>query len=165
MATLAGRILALAIGAAAALAAPARAQDDDAGSALPRWVSLKKNEVFMREGPSYGHRVKWVYHRRGLPVRVIAEYDVWRRVADMDGDVGWIHRSMLTSQRSVLVTGMGQAVLSDASGDGIVAYVEPGVVADLGTCDALRCEITAAGTTGWIARARLWGADDGDAAN
>ncbi|MGY9106763.1 MAG: SH3 domain-containing protein, partial [Alphaproteobacteria bacterium] len=61
----------------------------------PRFVSLRSDLVNMREGPSTEHSVKWVYHREGLPMQVLAEYDVWRRVRDQDGEIGWIHVSLL----------------------------------------------------------------------
>src|SRR5690349_19749693 len=59
------------------------------GLPLPRFVSLKADEVNVRQGPGWDHAVAWVYRRIGLPVEVIAEYDVWRQIRDSEGASGW----------------------------------------------------------------------------
>lgn len=53
-----------------------------AGSSLPRFVSLRADEVNMRAGPGEQYPIEWVYQRSGLPLEVIAEFDHWRRVRD-----------------------------------------------------------------------------------
>ena len=42
----------------AALAAPASRPDE--GAVPPHFVSLDSNKVYMREGPTYDHRVLWI---------------------------------------------------------------------------------------------------------
>jgi len=141
------------------------AADANAGEKTSsRFVSLKGDKVFLREGPSFRHRIRWVYVRDGLPVEVIAEYDVWRRVRDSDGEIGWIHRIMLSSERTVLIMGEGQAMLTAdvASDSAPAAYAEPGVVAKLETCAKTACEVSVQGIEGWIDRSRLWGVHDGE---
>ncbi len=131
----------------------------DSGLPVPRFVTLKSGEVFMREGPSPQHRVEWVYRRRGLPMEVIAEYDVWRRVRDADGVVGWVHKGMTEGRRNVIVTGKGDAPLldaPDASGH-VVAYAQPGVIASLKSCGGAFCEVEAQSISAYVARANIWG--------
>ena len=72
--------------------------------AQPRFASLAAAETYLRQGPSYRNRILWVYRRRGLPVEVLAQYDVWRRVRMPDGTVGWVHAAMLSARRTVVVT-------------------------------------------------------------
>ena len=74
-----------------------------------RYVSLRAEKAYMREGPTYSHRVLWQYRHRGYPFAVIAEYDVWRRVRAVDGTTGWMSHAMLSDRRTVL-----QAELSAA---------------------------------------------------
>src|ERR1700684_2201435 len=71
----------------------------------PYYVSLDRDKVFLREGPTYQHRVLWTYERGALPLKDSAQYDVWRRVKDADGTVGWILDSMLSRGRMAVVTG------------------------------------------------------------
>jgi SH3-like domain-containing protein len=125
----------------------------------PRFVSLSSDLVNMREGPSTVHSVKWIYHRDGLPVQVLAEYDVWRRVRDMDGEVGWIHVSLLSNERTGVVVGNGYAQLRagqdvDAS---VIAQVAAGVVGRVETCGPISCRLDFSGIEGWVDRARIWG--------
>lgn len=131
----------------------------DFGLPVPRYVSLKSGEVYLREGPSAGHKVEWVYVRRGLPVEVIAEYDVWRRIRDADGITGWVHKGMLDGRRSVLVTGEGNVALREGpSADAaIIAYAEPGVVARLKTCGSAFCEVETKAIDAYVARDHVWG--------
>ena len=143
------------------LAGPASAADD---SKAPYFVSLKADEVYMREGPSKEHRIKWIYHRKGLPVEVVAVFDVWRRVRDMDGEVGWVHRSMLSPSRTALVVGKGEVTLrGDPSPRAdAIAQVETGAIGDLRRCHDSACELSFGNADGWIDRGRLWGVYAGE---
>ena len=73
------------------------------GLPLPRFVSLKSDEVNVRRGAGKEHDVLWTYHRAGLPVEIIAEWDNWRRIRDADGADGWVFHSLLSGRRSALV--------------------------------------------------------------
>ena len=131
----------------------------DSGLPVPRFVSLKSGEVYLREGPSPQHKVQWVYVRRGLPVEVIAEYDVWRRIRDADGVVGWVHKGMLDGRRSVLMTAGDNVPLreSPAPDAPVVAYAQAGVIARLKNCGGGFCEIEAKSIDAYVPRERLWG--------
>ncbi|MDP7625068.1 MAG: SH3 domain-containing protein, partial [Rhodospirillales bacterium] len=82
------------------LAAPAWTQAPPAttGKPLPRFVSLRADEVNLRTGPGVRYPVDWVYQRKNLPVEVIAEFGTWRKVRDVQGSQGWIHQSLLSSR-------------------------------------------------------------------
>ncbi len=71
---------------------------------MPRYVSLKAGEANARRGPSLSHKIDWVYKRRGVPLEIYAEYENWRRVRDYEGAGGWIHYSLLSGVRTVLIT-------------------------------------------------------------
>ncbi len=130
----------------------------------PYFVSIKVDEAYMREGPSDMHRVKWIYKRKGLPLEVIATFDVWRRVRDMDGEIGWMHMALLTRDRTAVVTGGPGAELHarDDTTSQVVARAEAGSIGRLLGCGMVTCEVEFSGTEGWIARARLWGIHDGE---
>ena len=117
----------------------------------------------MRTGPSTDHPIRWVYARPGLPVRIVEESDVWRRIEDPDGETGWAHSSLLSVRRTVLVTGPGvQEMRRTAAADGrVVARVEPGVIGELVGCEAGWCRIEVADERGWLPRAALWGVGGG----
>jgi SH3-like domain-containing protein len=138
--------------------------DRNAPPVVRRYVSLARSEVNMREGPSFDHKIKWVYHREGLPMLVVAQYDIWRRVQDSGGAVGWIQSSMLSAARTVVVTGEKPAPLRDATRTDahISAYMQPGVIARVQACKLRFCEIVTAGAVGWINKKYIWGVDKGE---
>lgn len=129
------------------------------GLPLPRFVSLKSDLVNMRTGPDTRYPVKWVYTRAGLPVEILLEYGVWRKVRDPDGERGWIHSRLLSARRRVIVRAGAQVAghegpRADAR---VVVRFAPGVVADVESCSAGYCEIEAAGYRGWVERKFIWG--------
>ncbi|MBC8049993.1 MAG: hypothetical protein H7X92_07600, partial [Chitinophagales bacterium] len=92
---LAPAILIAVAGLAAAQQAPER-KIGPSGQPLPRFVSLKADEVSVRKGPGWDHGIAWVFRRAGLPVEVIAEFDVWRQVRDSESATGWVHGRLLS---------------------------------------------------------------------
>lgn len=127
---------------------------------LPRYVSLKTDEGNVRRGPSLTHRIDWVFKRRGMPLRVTAEYGNWRRVEDRDGAGGWIHYALLSGVRTVLVERDMLPVRARPDPRAPVnATFELGVVARLGKCLRDWCRISASGYQGWAPKKDLWGVD------
>lgn len=138
--------------------------DGPAGSGLPvpRFVSLKSGKVNLRRGPGTSYPVDWVLERRKLPVEVIAESDRWRKIRDREGDVGWVWHSMLDGRRSAIVAGdrgePPRAIRTEADESSpVVAYAEPGVIADLKKCTGAWCEVSADGYDGFMPRSQIWG--------
>jgi SH3-like domain-containing protein len=123
-----------------------------------RYVSQRSDKAYLREGPSFAHKVLWIYRHRGYPFAVLAEFDVWRRVQAPDGTIGWMAASMLTDKRSVLVTGKGRVPLTaKADGGKVTALADPGAVASLESCTRESCRIHGESVDGWIAKNRIWG--------
>ena len=145
-------------------ARPASVSAPAAALPQPYFESLKGDKVFMREGPSDNHRVKWIYHRKGLPVEVLASFEVWRRVLDMDGEIGWIHQALLSRERTAVVIGEAGAPIRRASGAdaALVAEAKPGAVGRLIACKPDACEVRFPAVSGWLDRTRLWGVHDGE---
>lgn len=126
---------------------------------LPRYVSLRSEKTYVRTGPALRYPIKWVYKQENLPVEIIQEFDAWRKVKDFEGDVGWIHQSLLSGERSVLIdhvepVSMREGFSHDAT---LVARLEPTVVAQLETCVEEWCRVETHGYNGWIERKYLWG--------
>lgn len=128
------------------------------GLKLPRFVSLKNDEVNVRTGPEIKHPIRWVMQRKKMPVEIIAESKQWRKIRDIQGDEGWIHQSMLSGKRTVIITGETQIIYDRSSTKSApLARIEVGVEASLKGCNKEFCKISAQGIKGWIDRRRLWG--------
>ncbi|WP_226783129.1 SH3 domain-containing protein [Oceaniglobus trochenteri] len=125
---------------------------------IPRFVSMKATEGNVRRGPSLTHRIDWVYKRKDLPLEITAEYGHWRQVRDHDGAGGWVHYSLLSGVRTVLIEG-DQVRLFDRPdpNSAVEAIAEKGVVARLGECIPDWCRIRADGYRGWARKTALWG--------
>ena len=125
---------------------------------LPRYVSMKASEGNARRGPSLTHRIDWVYTRRDIPLQITAEHGHWRRVIDRDGAGGWVHYSLLSGDRTVIVE---QDMLDlHARPDDrapVNAQLRQGVIAHLGTCEPDWCRLEAGGYRGWARKTALWG--------
>ena len=127
---------------------------------LPRFVSIASNEVNVRSGPALRYPIKWIFQKRGLPVEIIQEFDHWRKIRDHEGEEGWVHKSLLSGRRSVIIDDSGLVEMYDRTGNRkrLVARLEPGVVARAIQCiEEGWCEIEKDGYSGWVDRNFLWG--------
>jgi len=125
---------------------------------MPRFVSLKAAEGNVRRGPSLSHRIDWVFKRRDMPLEITAEHGHWRRVRDRDGQGGWVHYSLLSGVRTVVIESDLLALYVEPNDQTrITAYLELGVVARMGTCDLTWCWIKVDGHQGWAQKTALWG--------
>jgi SH3-like domain-containing protein len=119
----------------------------------------------MRVGPGRDYKVEWMYTKRGLPLEILQEYDNWRKVRDSEGEEGWILQSLLSGQRTAIVTpwktgesnalvGLRQAPNENAPK---IALLEPGVVAEVDECIQGWCRVSVEKINGYAAQAELWG--------
>ncbi|MET4697056.1 SH3-like domain-containing protein [Constrictibacter sp. MBR-5] len=139
-------------------AAPQAAAQSETSQSLPRFVSLKSDEARMRAGPGDQYPIEWVYRRRGLPVEVVAEFEHWRRVRAPDRTEGWMHRALLSAQRTIVIQGEIRTMHAEpATWAPPVARLEPGVIVDVQTCDQEWCHVSVAGREGWLRKVEGWG--------
>lgn len=125
---------------------------------IPRFVSLKAGEGNVRRGPSLNHRIDWVLKRRAMPLEITGEYGHWRRVRDRDGAGGWVHYSLLSGVRTVIVeTDMLPLLMKPDPSAPVNAKVEQGVIARVDACVDQWCRIRADRYRGWVPRTALWG--------
>lgn len=125
---------------------------------IPRFVSLKVSKGNVRRGPSRTHRIDWVFKRRNMPLQITGEFGHWRRVRDRDGAGGWVHYSLLSGTRTVIVEeDMIPLFMKPDTASPVNARAEIGVVAHLGDCAADWCRIAVDGHRGWVLKSQLWG--------
>ncbi len=130
---------------------------------LPRFVSLKTGEGNARRGPGLTHRIDWVFTRAGMPLRITAEFDNWRRVEDAEGAGGWVHYSLLSGVRAVLVAqDMAEFRSSPQDDAAVVMQAERGVVGKVLECDPDWCRVVLEGDKGWVRKSALWGVEPGE---
>lgn len=131
------------------------------GFRVPRYVSLKYSTSNGRTGPSSKHPVAWQYSRRGLPMIVVAETEVWRKVRDVNGDESWMKRRLLDGKRMVLVRSEIVLRAKPSSNSRKQATAGKGALLALESCDTKNwCRVTDMDShlTGYTLRSMLWGA-------
>lgn len=125
---------------------------------VPRFVTLRSDDVNVRLGPGKQYPVEWIYKKKDLPVEVVQEFDTWRKIRDSQGTEGWVAQGMISGRRSILIKGDTRAIRASADPKAdIVARAEPGVMGKLLECPAEWCRIDLDGTRGWIPRNQIWG--------
>ena len=136
---------------------------DDAGPVtglpMPRFVSIGVDEANLRIGPRSSYDVRAVYRRRGLPLRVVDEFDTWREVEDHEGTRGWMHQRLLSGRRTVMVRDaplmLRRAPAPEAPP---MLRAEPLVIGELLRCIDRWCFVEIEGRRGWLPTSGLWGA-------
>ena len=125
---------------------------------IPRYVSLKAKEANARRGPSLSHKIDWIYKRENIPLEIYGEYENWRRVRDFEGLGGWIHYTLLSGIRYVLVKDeLLEMRLLPSSDAQVIARVPQHNIATLDKCNIDWCRIVDDGYRGWVSKSGIWG--------
>lgn len=144
-------------------AAPSEPSSKDAvkyrsGLPIPRFASLRAGRAFMRAGPGKEYPVSWVFVRPGVPVEVLAEWNVWRKVRDSEGTEGWMDRAMLSTERTLQITRQTRDLRARPDiASPVVLKADPGVVMRVTMCADLWCRVEGEGRSGYILRAHGFG--------
>ncbi len=138
------------------------ASQTPSGFKVPRFVSLKYSKSYGRVGPSKTHKVKWVYKRRGLPVIVVQETEMWRKVRDIAGEESWMHKSLLSGKKMVLTRTditLRAKPKSDAKPRAIAAK---GALLQVEECEKQWCKLINPENelSGYAPKSLLWGVGD-----
>lgn len=127
---------------------------------LPRYVSLKGKEGNARRGPGLTNRIDWVFVRAGMPLKITAEHEHWRRIEDAEGVGGWVHYALLSGVRSAQVTAEMAEFHAYPSDDSAVDFkAEKDVVGWIQECNPDWCRLAIDGEKGWVRKSAIWGVD------
>ena len=130
---------------------------------IPRFVSLKGNEGNARRGPSLTHRIDWVFTTPGMPLRVTAEHENWRRVEDAEGLGGWVHYALLSGVRSAIISAdLADFRMQPDPASAVRFQAERGVIGRLLACAPDWCRMNVQGERGWVEKSALWGVIPGE---
>lgn len=128
------------------------------GLPVPRFVSLRSPQINVRVGPGKDYPIEWVYVRANLPVEIIAEFENWRKIRDIEGSEGWVHQSMLSGARYGLIQKQIQDIKEKPNKDSAnIAKIEPEVMVRIQKCQGEWCRIQVDSVKGWMNKTDLWG--------
>jgi SH3-like domain-containing protein len=97
--------------------------------------------------------------KKNEPVEILAEFEKWRKIRDKSGDEGWVHESMLSGKRYIIITGNKNitAYKKPDEKSSPLFKLEPEVRAKLNKCDKNWCLIEIEKHRGWVQKTHLWG--------
>ncbi len=122
------------------------------------FLSLKKNKVNVRYGPSFESPIKYVYKKINLPIKQIDKKENWRRIIDFKNNSGWIHWSQLKKVNSII--SLEDKILFEKPSifSKPLAKIRKGRVLVLQKCENYWCKIKTEKFKGWIKINNIWGA-------
>ena len=121
------------------------------------FVSLKKNKVNVRYGPSLDSDIKYVYKKINLPLKQIDKKENFRRIIDLKNNSGWIHISQLKKSNSVIATKNKVLFKKPTSFAKPIAQIEKGRLLIVEKCEQNWCRISSEKLKGWIKKEDIWG--------
>ena len=105
------------------------------------FVSLKKNKVNVRYGPSFDSDIKFVYKKINLPLKQIDQKENFRRIIDLKNNSGWIHISQLKKNNSVIALQNKVLFKKPSSFAKPIAQIEKGRLLIVDKCREKWCKI------------------------
>ena len=121
------------------------------------FLSLKKEKVNVRYGPSFDSPVKFIYKKIHLPVKQIDQKDNWRRIIDFKNNSGWIHRSQLKKVNSIILYKDEILFKKPTKFTKPIAKIKMGRVLIIEKCFKKWCKIRTNKYLGWIEIKNVWG--------
>ncbi len=121
------------------------------------FLSLKKNKVNVRYGPSFESPIKFIYKKINLPIKQIDKKENWRRIIDLKNNSGWIHQSQLKKVSSLIPLEDKILFKNPTNFSKPIALIEAGRVLILLKCKKDWCKIKSGKYKGWVRTKELWG--------
>ena len=123
-----------------------------------KFLSLKNNEVNLRQGPSFEYPIKLTYKKKYLPIMILDKSETWRQIKDFENNSGWIHISQLSKKKSAInIKNNSLLYKKPTIFSKPLAKLEIGRLVLIKKCKLKWCKITSGDYGGWIFKNTLWG--------
>ena len=122
------------------------------------FLSLKKDEVNLRQGPSFEYPIKLIYKKKYLPVIILDKSGPWKKIKDFENNTGWIHTVLLSKKKSAINIKNNSVLYKKPTiFSKPIAKLETGRLMLIKKCNVKWCKITSGDYEGWIFKNTLWG--------
>ena len=121
------------------------------------FLSLKKNKVNVRYGPSFDSPVKYIYKKINLPIKQIDKKENWRRIIDSKNNSGWIHWSQLKKINSIIPLEDKILFKNPSNFSKPIAKIKEGRLLIVQKCEGEWCKVKTKKIKGWIKIDNVWG--------
>ena len=139
----------------------------ETGLKLPRYVSLKSDESNLRVGPSKNYPIILVYNVANFPIKIIDEFEDWRKIIDFKDNIGWVHKSLIRAERYGIVVSESEkkVIIFNSIESKKIGEIEKGAVVLISKCKVDKCKITDNDYSGWIKKKYIWGIEQDEKFN
>jgi SH3-like domain-containing protein len=121
------------------------------------FLSLKKNKVNVRYGPSFDSPIKFIYKKINLPIKQIDKKENWKRIIDLKNNSGWIHQSQLKPINSIIPIEEKILFEKPSTFSRPLAKIQKGRLLIIEKCTDEWCKIKSEKFKGWIKIKNIWG--------
>ena len=121
------------------------------------FLSLKKDKVNVRYGPSLESPIKYVYKKINLPIKQIDKNENFRRIIDLKNNSGWIHVSQLKQINSIIPLKDKILFQEPSNFSKPLARIKKGRILIVKKCEENWCLIKTSKFKGWIKNTHVWG--------
>ncbi len=131
----------------------------ETGLEIPRYISLKSNDANIRIGPSKNYPIEIKYIKKNYPLKILEEYEDWRKVEDFQKNFGWIHKSLISGSRTGIVLSNDNKtikLLNTLNGN-VIGEIGKGNIVFLEKCKIDWCLVSFGEYRGWIDKINIWG--------
>ena len=136
----------------------------ETGLEIPRYISLKSNDTNIRVGPSINYPIKIKYIIKNYPLKVLEEYEDWRKVEDFQKNFGWIHKSLISGTRTgiILSNEIKTIKLLNTFKGNEIGEIGKGNIVFLEKCKIDWCLVSSGNYKGWIDKKYIWGVKENE---
>jgi SH3-like domain-containing protein len=131
----------------------------ETGFKIPRFVSLKSNDVNLRKGSSTNYPIVLKYTNKNLPIEIIDEYDHWRKTIDIEGNQGWIHKNLIKGNRFAITNQnyISPLQIKNKPQGRVIGTIGKNNIVKINKCFLDWCSISHENKRGWVEKINLWG--------
>ncbi len=122
------------------------------------FLTLRYDEVNLRQGPSKEYPIKIFYKKKFLPVLVQEQSDNFRKIKDHENNTGWIHISQLSKKKAAIVINEELIMFkSPTIYSAPIVILKKGKLVNISKCQDIWCKTKLGNYKGWLKKEGLWG--------
>ena len=120
--------------------------------------SIKTTKANLRSGPGKKYPIQWIYIKKGFPLKIIAEFEHWKKVSTFDNTIGWLHKSQVSSKKTSIIIKSDYLRKKPKLKNKKLAYLKKNLIVDIIYCKVYWCKIKLIdkNNNGWFIKKNLW---------
>ena len=122
------------------------------------FLTTKFNEVNVRNGPGLNHLKIYKILKKGYPLKIVDEFESWKKIIDINGISGWVSNSQLSNKEYVIIKEIEEIIYKfPTTKSKRIARIRKNFVVRTKKCMKDWCLIKEDEIKGWVKKKSLWG--------